>query len=225
MSFEKLIWVTIKCIQLYRVQLLKALLIPFILSILLDLLALAGSNIFIIIIYYVLTIMLQTIFAVTTHRIMLLGPNHVPEWGILKWSRRESAFAIYGVLLASIFYLILFLPFLFIMFSQAAVLFFIVPIIYGALFIPRLSLVFPAIAIGESYSLKDSWSISKNYKKIMFFSVILIPLIVSIPVVLISYIPYTFLIVAILSYSLTVISVSALSVSYKFITLEISKDS
>ena len=110
------------------------------------------------------------------------------------------------------------------MFSQAAVLFFIVPIIYGVLFIPRLSLVFPAIAIGESYSLKDSWSISKNDKKLMFFSVILIPLIVSIPVVLISKIPYTFLIVNVLSYSVTVITVTSLSLSYKYIT-EISKDS
>ena len=214
MTFNELFYATINNIFAFRAQLSKALLLPFISSVLLDVLSLAWSNFFWGIIYSILSLMLRTIIAITTHRMMLLGPSHVPEWGIIKWSRRENVFIFHILALVLILFLI---SFLFFLFHHVAIIFIILLILYILLLIPRLSLVFPAIAIGDACTFKNSWFFTKNYQKLMVFSTILIPLIVSIPEILIGYIPHTFLIVSVLSNLTIIIGVSSLSLSYRFI--------
>jgi hypothetical protein len=166
-----------------------------------------------------LSLMIQTIFAVTTHRMILLGPSHVPTWGIMKWSIRETVFIFHVVALALIIFLctlIMHIPII------GTLIFFVLVFLYLVLLLPRLSLVFPAIAVGDRCSFKNSWFVTKNYHKLMFFSIILIPLIVSIPAILIRNIPYTFLIVSILTNVTTVVGVASLSLSYKYILKEFS---
>ena len=214
MTFNKLFYATINNLYTFRAQLSKALLLPFILSVLLDVLSLTWSNFFFGVIYSILSLTLRTIFAITTHRMILLGPSHVPEWGIIKWSRRENVFIFHILALVLILFLI---SFLFFLFHHVAIIFIILLILYILLLIPRLSLVFPAIAIGDACTFKNSWFFTKNYQKLMVFSTILIPLIVSIPEILIGYIPHTFLIVSVLSNLTIIIGVSSLSLSYKFI--------
>ena len=214
MTLNELFYTTINNIYAFRTQLSKALLLPFILSVLLDVLSLTWSNFFFGVIYSILSLTLRTIFAITTHRMILLGPSHVPEWGIIKWSRRENVFIFHILALVLILFLI---SFLFFLFHHVAIIFIILLILYILLLIPRLSLVFPAIAIGDACTFKNSWFFTKNYQKLMVFSTILIPLIVSIPEILIGYIPHTFLIVSVLSNLTIIIGVSSLSLSYRFI--------
>ncbi|NLD37807.1 MAG: hypothetical protein GX654_13150 [Desulfatiglans sp.] len=219
MTFKELFSLTFKYVYAFRLQLSKALLVPFILSILLDIIPFFWSSFLISIINMGLSLMIQTIFAVTTHRMILLGPSHVPTWGIMKWSIRETVFIFHVVALALIIFLctlIMHIPII------GTLIFFVLVFLYLVLLLPRLSLVFPAIAVGDRCSFKNSWFVTKNYHKLMFFSIILIPLIVSIPAILIRNIPYTFLIVSILTNVTTVVGVASLSLSYKYILKEFS---
>jgi hypothetical protein len=222
MTFKELFSLTLKHVYAFRVQLSKALLFPFILSILLDILPYWWSSFLLSTIYIVLSLMLQTIFAITTHRMILLGPSHVPEWGIIKWSQRETVFIFHVMALALIIYLGVFIMQVPII---GGLIFYVLFFIYLVILLPRLSLVFPAIAVGDKCSFKNSWFVTKNYKILMFFSIILIPLLVSIPVLIIRNIPYTFLIVSILTNVTTVVGVASLSLSYKYILNEVVKDS
>ena len=222
MTFKELFSLTLKHIYAFRVQLSKALLFPFILSILLEVLSLAWSNLFFGIIFSILSLMLRTIFAITTHRMILLGLSHVPEWGIIKWSRRETVFMLHALVLALALIVLLFtifiIQFLFRHISLVVeIICMVLSIIYVVFIFTRLSLVFPAIAIGDACTFKNSWFFTKDYQKLMFFSTILIPLIVLIPEILIGYIPHTFLIVTVLSNLTVIIGVTSLSLSYKFI--------
>ena len=214
MTLKELLYLSIKKIYSYRIPLLKALMLPLIMSILLDFIASVWSGILINVIYYVFTLMLQTIIAITIHRMILLGPSHVPEWGIIKWAHRETVF-IFHVL--ALFLMV----FLFMQLMQfrlvGAIIFIMLIIVYLVFIVPRLSLVFPAIAIGDKCTFKNSWFFTQDYQKLMFFSTILIPLVVSIPELLIRNIPHTFLISSLLSNLTIIIGVSSLSLSYKFI--------
>ncbi len=221
MTFKELFSLTLKYVYAFRVQLSRALLLPFILSILLDILPFWRSSFLLSIIYIVLNLMIQTIFAVTTHRMILLGPEHVPVWGILRWSKRETVFIFHVIALALILYAGIFITHVHIV---GTLIFFVLTFIYLVILLPRLSLVFPAIAVGDKCSFKISWFVTKDYKLLMFFSVILIPLIVSIPVLVINNIPYTFLIVSVLTNITTVAGVASLSISYKYILKESVKD-
>ena len=222
MTFKDLFYETMINVYAFRVQLSKALLFPFILSVLLDIISVSMSNIYISVIYSILSLMIKTIFAVTTHRMILLGPDSVPEWGTAKWSSRETAFILYLLALA-------FMIFIISIIIQVPVfgvlIFFVLIFLYLVLLIPRLSLVFPAIAVGDSCSFKTSWAVTRNYQKEMIFATILIPLTASIPIIILLYLPYTFLLVSVLKNVTTVIGVAALSLSYKYILDEVLKGS
>jgi hypothetical protein len=222
MTFKELFSLTLKHVYAFRIELSKVLLFPFILSIFLEVLPFWSSKYLFSIIYMVLSLMLQTIFAITTHRMILLGPSHVPKWGIIKWSHRETVFIFHVMALALIIFLctlIMLLP------VFGTLIFFVLVFICLFVLFPRLSLVFPAIAVGDRCSFKISWVVTKDYKKLMFFSIILIPFIIAFPVFLIKNIPYTFLIITILTDVTTVIGVASLSLSYKYILKKMTEDS
>lgn len=201
----------------YRDQLVKALLLPFLIYVCLDVMAFFMTGGLFDLAYFIASLMLESIFAITTHRILLLGPDAVPEWGFRKWTSRETMFA-----LNMIFMGLLMLPFLFLA---------LIPIVGWGLaalafvfLFPRLSLIFPAIAIEEEFSFKSSWALSQNYHKLMLFAVVLMPLIVIIPILLVGLLPNTSIITSILSTLTIVLTVASLSVAYKHISNETGKD-
>jgi len=77
----------------YRRILLKALFVPFILYMTLDAFSFYNQDWVAKLLLGILSLLVQTMFAITTHRVMLLGPQSVPRWGVLSWSRRETSFA------------------------------------------------------------------------------------------------------------------------------------
>jgi hypothetical protein len=99
------------------------------------------------------------LFAVTCHRIVLLGETAVPKYGLVWWTSRETRFLGWGVLFA-IFFLVALIPlgilawlvgyFAKIPFEGHEKYWVIpllaLPIVYG---FARLAVLFPATAVGE----------------------------------------------------------------------------
>lgn len=211
MTFKKLVLATIGFVLEYGYQLGRALLIPLLLYIFIELIISVSPNAALTVILAFSQVFLQILIAVTTHRMLLLGPQAVPKWGILKWSRRETRFACYAIGLFCFIFIAAVV-------SSNSVIAPIVFLLFFGLVAPRLSLVFPAIAIDKKCSFKESWHLTKNWKSLMFFAVVLIPITFSIPILLLSTIPFTMVITVVLSTCLEIFFIAALSISYKVIS-------
>ena len=195
----------------YRHALLKALSVPFILLLILDSTAFFERSTAVGILIFVLAIGVQTIFAINTHRVILLGPDSIPPWGIYKWSKRETLFIvhIFGLMLIMVPVLLLaFIPYIGWLVALCGMFW-----VAG-----RFSLVFPGIAIDQGVSFGESWKLTEKYQLLMFLVVIVFPIIVSIPVFLLQFLPYAFFATSIFTAFATVFIVAALSVAYKIIS-------
>ena len=117
----------------------------------------------------ILRIVFYTLIAVTTHRIILLGPEAVSIWGIYKWGRRETSFALYVLLLALIMIPLEFLG----AFSEAAS---VIATIVALWIAGRFALVFPGIAIDEHYTFELSRIRTRKFNLLMFTIVGIIPI-------------------------------------------------
>ena len=196
-----------------RAVLSKALLVPFALYMLLD--AISALKLAVPVTYavFILNVAVQTVFAITTHRVLLLGPGSVPKWGLYKLSKRELYFVAHllglGLILLPLG-LLTFIPFV------GGIL----AIVLYCWLVGRLSLVFPAIAIDQGVSFKYSWELTKNYQLLMFLVVIIYPILLAIPALFIGLVSNMSYIVSFLSTLATVFVVAALSVSYKLIYAE-----
>jgi len=159
----------------------------------------------------------STLFAVTIHRIILKGSGSVPKWGIYKFGTREFRFLIYvfGIaLLMTPVALLVFIPYIGYFISVVLILY----------FLSRLSLVFPAIALNQSPTLADSWRATKDHKITMFLIVVIFPLVISIPEVLLGFIPYISVFVSLVSCFTAIFVIAALSVAYKIILHDLSTE-
>ena len=102
------------------------------------------------------------VFAVTTFRMVLLGPDSVPEWGLCKWTMRETQFILHvagmGLIMMGIWFIgtMAIIPIedasTYYFLAKAFIAVILVVYIWG-----RLALVFPAIAIDKRISLIKSW--------------------------------------------------------------------
>ena len=214
MGFKDIAFGAIGYVAFYRNELSKALLFPFCLYTALDATELLELQPLTTMLVGFAGILVQTMLAITTHRIILLGPSSVSKWGLLSWSRREFSFALHLLVLGCL------------MILPVALAFF-VPKMSWLISIPiicwlfgRLALTFPAIAIDKAVSFKYSWSLTKQHQLLMVLTVIVFPLILYLPAYFIGFIPYTFLISSLLSTLATVFMVSALSVAYRAISGE-----
>lgn len=170
--------------------------------------------------------------AITTHRILILGEESVPTWGLFSWSRREWVF-FSNALVIGIILILMFIPaFLIGMpFGQLGnitaigVMFLLVAVV-----ISRLSLVFPAISIDKEITLGNAWNYTKAYKLLVFGMVILFPIVFSAIFGLVYGLVIKFIesilhmqllyLYGILNIVITVFTISALSAVFKFIQEE-----
>jgi len=186
--------------------------------------------------------------AVTCHRIIILGVDSVPEFGVRKWTMIETRFLLFLVgvylVIGLTIYSFSMTPMLvgvlgdmfialsipididfmsYAMFISYAALFSMIPIIYSLF---RISLIFPAIAVGEKASLKWAWNISRNNGWRLAIIIGILPIAIEI-------LQYLFLsneetesiskntIMIMVTYIATVIEITALSLSYKKLKNEI----
>ena len=114
--------------------------------------------------------LIYAFFAVTCHRIIILGPNSVPELGIRKWTMRETRFlgwliGVYIMIGLMIFGVALFPSMISPLFGEKAIYYIplsVVAALPGVYVLSRLSLIFPAVSVDEKIDIKWAWDISRN---------------------------------------------------------------
>ena len=188
MAFYKLIGTIIQEINKNKLALIKALVTP-----------ICVVNILYIIFYHVpyivpriivsCIIFLQfVIIAVTTHRIILLGPGSIPEWGIFKLQFREYYYAIHLVIILLIALLIGFGVslvadkdyFVFVPSRLQGNFAVFLVVVMSSWLLSRLFMVFPAIAVDVSVSYPLSWQLTENYQLLVFLAVVVLPVTMSV---------------------------------------------
>lgn len=196
----------------YKVAFIKALIIPFVLLMLITYGMAQDIHAGLVVLLAVLAYLIQAVFAITTHRIILLGRDSVPEWGIYKLTKREIKFVLYmiGLILA----MIPFSPFVFI--PHVGAIMFVCVILY---FVSRLSLVFPAIATDEPISFGDSWENTRHYQLFMLLVLVVFPGIIAIPENILSNFSGLAYVSSVLSVITTVLVIATLSMAYKILCL------
>lgn len=189
----------------------------------------------------IITYAARILFAITCHRLVLIGDTGVPEYGMLSWSRREWWFLAYAMFLPAVYYLsvglflmakgllmefdinieslqILFMKgdgVIFLMFFVA------LPSVY---IFSRLSLLFPATAVDRDVDVDWAWNFSKKSGWRLAVIIVLLPLFFALLEVLqlslwgkeLNWVKG--IIDALLSLTLLAIQIVALSLSYKHLT-------
>lgn len=213
MEFKKIIAGAFYYVSKNRSSLAKALAWPFTALIIISTIEyFANEGVF----SYVLgiaSIGIHAIFAITTHRIVLLGSDSVPTWGITSWTKRETFFVLHIIALALMAIPVMLLGFVPILGGLAA-------LIIICWFAGRFCLVFPGIAVDKGVSFKISWELTAQYQLLMFLVVIVVPVLLAVPAIIISFIPYTFIITSLLSTFIIVFEIAALSMAYLLITTQ-----
>ena len=216
MRFKKVIIGAIDCFAEYKLALFKALLIPMLILIALDTIVtmeIAASYAAII---SIVALLVHVVITILTHQIILLGPDSIPEWGFKEWTMRATCFTLY-----SIVYLV---P---VFFASVPHIGWIIAV--GGVWcyiVGRLSLVFPAIAIDDDVSFKQSWNLTKKYKLLMFLVVVIAPALVGLSASLIGEVPfgampYRYVFASIYKSFGIIFIVILLSVTYRLIKQEV----
>ena len=181
-----------------------------------------------------LSILVDIVILITVHRILILGKDSVPLWGMQKFEKREFDFFLK--------YLIVAFSFIIIVALTSSLLYFLgihlvasvfLTMTIGAIFISRISLVFPAIAVDTQMSFKDSIEFTKDFKLLIFVTVIIFPILFSLVIggiytLIISMLaasisPHINLLLVLLNVAISVFLVSALSNTYMYISEQLSK--
>lgn len=228
-----------------KYQLMKALLIPFILLTIIEYystpevkesIGMASFYVLLGISFFITIIM-----SITVHRILLLDENETPSLGIWKFGHREVTFILKAIALTLLiglvavilfFILSLFEKIMGSFLSETVSTIFVVCaaiIILGffGMTLSRLSLVFPAIAIDKEIDFADAFNISKNHKLLIFVCVIVIPVIFGLLVGLVYGLAIGFLmnlisqklsvLLSLLNIFITVFTIAFLSTSYEYV--------
>jgi len=132
---------------------------------------------------------LYSIFAITCHRLVLIGSNAVSDYGILSWSRRETRFFLWSIGLSVLYALGMMLPMMLFLIAGSLIIdsdpnnwvkyssyLFLIPATY---IFSRLSLIFPATAIDEHSHPGWAWELSRNNGWRLTFIVGILPLVLA----------------------------------------------
>ena len=178
---------TLYVLHMHRWVILQGVFIPYVITLLLDIITFSEINMIVSGIASLLNIPIYIYIAIVVHRCIILGPDTVRPWGLGKWTDRETAFL--GKTIAVAFILILsFIPIIMVISilsspesEQVSLLMHLI-LLPGFYLMARFSLVFPAIAVDKPIRFRDSWSLSKKNHLHVVVLVFLIPYVISLPV-------------------------------------------
>ncbi len=225
--------------------LMKALLIPFLILCVIEYFStqeveqsIGKYNFFILM---ALSFFVTIIISINVHRILLLKEEDTPTWGIYQFGQREISFIIKGIGLALLIGLTVFILYFISMFLGKLVQSFLgssissyyniavfigITVFLGMIF-SRISLIFPAISIDKPMDFGDAFELTKNYKLLVFVTVLVIPIFFALVVGFVYGLVIKFLMALIsedlsILYSLlnifiTVFTIGFLSVTYGYI--------
>ena len=211
MEIKRIILATFGYVYEYRKHLAKALLFPVVIIVALGAIPIHETGLALVAFQAIFSLIIASVLAITTHRIILLGPNYVSEWGVYIPGKREFYFVLYSVGLG----ILMMIPLM--VFSLIPIVGWFITIVATLYIMARLSLVFPAIATDQSWSFADSWNATKYHQVPMMVVVAIFPLVISIPGLLLSYVPYVGLLIDLLSAFTVILVIAALSVAFQVI--------
>ncbi|WP_052737550.1 hypothetical protein [Grimontia sp. AD028] len=207
----------------YKGLLFRVTLIPILLTAALEVAAFSSDSEWMVWVDYFLWSVLSTILAVNVHRVVLMGPDSVPTFGRFTFGKIEIWFWLHYMGLGVAYLL---MAFAMNWIGSLFIFLLIISLVFGC----RLSLVFPAIAMGKGVSFPYAWAQTVQKTWLMIGVVVIAPFIfgiVFIPITaLIAYTaPENSPLYAILATNLmisyvTVLAVIALSFAYQDITGE-----
>ncbi len=126
----------------------------------------------------------QSLIAINIHRVVILGSQSVSPLGVRFWDFREVTFILNALGLLIIIHVIATILSLGLMGSMTFTTLFISLSIIAliiSIICSRFCLVFPAIAIDKTITFRKSWAVTKNYKWLIFLSVIITPFLFFLP--------------------------------------------
>lgn len=223
MKFLKVITSAFYFVAEQRVCLTKALAWPFIASVLIDAASTLEVSGTLSVILVVTSIGVKSIFAITTHRVMLLGPESVSKWGITSWSIRETSYVLHILGLVAVVIGIFGLLMVIVSVVQihaASTLVGVVALFIIAWLGGRFSLVFPGIATDGDVTFSQSWELTRGYQALMFLVVIGFPVLLAGPIYILEFVPYIPFLSSLAPAVIIVFEVAALSMAYQLITTE-----
>jgi len=180
-----------------------------------------------------LSLLVDIVILITVHRILILGNESVPKWGIQKFEKREFDFFLKYIIVAIFFVIVTVTSTAFLqLFGINIFASIFLTIVICSIFISRVSLVFPAISVDTTMSFKESFEYTKDFKLLIFVTVIVFPVLFSfifggiytlIIGVLVSNISSVLnILLVLLSVIVSVFLVSALSNTYMYISETLS---
>ena len=237
--YKKLIMKSIKDILDNYEVIGKSLVIPTLLLLVLNFTSSAFTNgnekFSIVSLFFIfLSILVDIVILITVHRILILGDESVPKWGIQKFEQREFNFFLKYLMVAAIFILVAVLSTALLQLLGINIFVAVfLSMVVCAIYLSRITLVFPAIAVDTQMTFKESFEYTKNFRLLIFVTVIVFPILFS---VIIGGI-YTFIIsmlaasisshlnllLVLLNVVISVFLVSALSNTYIYISETLSE--
>lgn len=243
--YSKITKKTFESIFNKKYELIKVLLIPFVLLTIIEYFNtpllkenIGSANYYL---FVALSLLITLIMSISVHRVLLLDSKLTPKWGIYKFTGREVTFALkaigLGLLLALLGVILFFVTMLLEKVVQGVlgkefVVYFSIAVIIGILtflgvIFSRVSLVFPAIAIDKPMDFGDAFEISKNHKLLIFLCVLIIPVFFGLLVALVYGLAIGFLmnlisqklsvLLSLLNIFITVFTIAFLSTTYEYI--------
>jgi hypothetical protein len=232
MGIKSVILEAVQRLNEKKVALVNALLFPALVYIGLNILDISNDNPKdpspFIMVTGLLSFLLSVIMAITIHRVIFLEDASITKWDAFKWTKRETTFALYAILLG-IFIMVSLLPIV-LFIKVMPLVSFGLSAFFMTFVLSRLSLVFPGIALDHEISFRRSMELTKDHQLLMVFVVMILPLLFMLPAIPLFvsvrpegmnafYVSY-FLLVYALS---AVCTITTLSVTYKQILLENEK--
>jgi len=162
-----------------------------------------------------LTLVLYVLLAIVAHRIVLLGPDSVADWGISGWSSRETSFFLHALglgmimLIPLVSVLLSFIPFII-----------LIALPFSFWLLSRLSLVLPGIAVDQGFTFQQSWEATRHFQLQMFGVVFLIPFLLGGIGLVIAQLPFSAFLVSLYSIVASVYEIVLLSLAFQAINKE-----
>ncbi len=193
---------------LYREPLYKALAVPLFALAILAFLSEGRLSASKTVAYGAIQLLAYTLLAINTHRIMLMGPGSVPKWGLIRPTQREARFVLRMISLG----LIMLLIGLIALIPTIGIWLMGIVSIYV---LARFSLVFPAIATDNPWSLGEAWDAALGHQIMVIVVVGLLPASIGAGRILLAGLPYSKGLMIVVSSFTTIYTVAALSLVYE----------
>jgi len=169
---------------------------------------------------------ISTLFAITCHRIVLLGPDSVPKHGVLQWSKREWRFFGWGFV--AYFYMTVISALIVALLSIVAAethiggawwkWFFLVAWLPGMYVFSRLCVLLPATAVDERRDMRWAWDVTRGNGWRLVAVVGILPVLLWVaPGLLMGRFLVLDILLTLLGMVLLVVEISALSFSFRYL--------